>query len=75
MRQSKCALAFFYNRILIKLADSEKPDLLMLFSQRKTSQLSMFVLQTYSATLRAIKWEIENYTTKSSFAVYHAIIE
>ena len=35
----------------------------------------MFVLQTCSATLRAIKWEISNYTIASLFAVYHATIE
>ena len=67
-------LSFFDNGTLIKLSDSEKPDLFMLFSQRKTSKLTIFVLQTY-ATLRVIKWEIENYTKTSSFAVYHAIIE
>ena len=50
----KMCLSFFDNGILIKLSDSEKPDLLMLFSQRKTSKLTMFVLQTY-ATLRSIK--------------------
>ena len=39
---------------LIKLSDSEKPDLFMLFSQRRTSKLTIFVLQTYT-TLREIK--------------------
>ena len=50
----KMCLSFFDNGILIKSSDSEKPDLLMLFSQRKTSKLTIFVLQTY-ATLRSIK--------------------
>ena len=50
----KMCLSFFDNGILIKLSDSEKPDLLMLFFQRKTSKLTMFVLQTY-ATLRSVK--------------------
>ena len=47
-------LSFFDNGTLIKFSDSEKPDLFMLFSQRKTSKLTMFVLQTY-AKLREIK--------------------
>ena len=47
-------LSFLDNGTLIKLSDSEKQDLFMLFSQRKASKLTIFVLQTY-ATLRVIK--------------------